>query len=131
MITKKKKRVKLVPIPKLLKKAEIVFNRFIRTRDSEDGYFKCISDGNIYPTELMDAGHYVPKTCSFLRFNEDNVHGESKKCNAFDSFHLIGYRKNLIEKIGEEKVNWLEENKRTVKTWTRDELLEIILKYSK
>ena len=55
--------------------------------------------------------------------------GECKKCNGFDGFHLIGYRKNLIQKIGQEMVDWLEANQRTVKKWTRSELNELIEKY--
>lgn len=119
------------PLPKLLAKAQQVFNRYIRTRDSEDGCFQCISCGNIHPTELMDAGHYVPvKGGSFLRYHEWNTNGECKKCNGFDEFHLIGYRKRLVDKIGEDAVKWLEENRHTVKKWTRSELEEIINKYS-
>jgi acyl carrier protein len=36
---------------------------------------------------------------------------------------------SLIEKIGLENVEWLEANRRTVKKWSRSELLEIIEKY--
>ena len=78
----------------------------------------------------MNAGHYVPqKGGSHLRFNEFNVNGECVFCNGFDEFHLIGYRKNLIDKIGIDMVNWLESNRHTVKKWTRAELDEIIEKY--
>jgi hypothetical protein len=122
---------KLKSVPKLLKDAQQVFNRYIRQRDSEDGWFVCISCGNTYPTDLMDAGHYVPqKGGSYLRFHEWNVHGECKRCNGFDQFHLIGYRKRLIGKIGTYGVQWLEENRHTVKKWSRSELEEIIKKYS-
>jgi hypothetical protein len=79
----------------------------------------------------MDAGHYVPqKGGSYLRFHEWNINGECKGCNGFDQFHLIGYRKRLIDKIGEDAVKWLEENRHTVKKWTRSELEEIINKYN-
>lgn len=117
-------------IPSLTAKAQKVFNEFIRHRDSQDGYFTCISSGKTLPVDQMNAGHYIPvKNSSFLRFHEDNVHGESIYSNCFDEFHLVPYRKNLIEKIGLERVEWLEANQRTVKKWTRAELLEIIEKY--
>jgi hypothetical protein len=78
----------------------------------------------------MDAGHYVPqKGGSALRFDEWNVNGECKKCNGFDPFHLVGYRKNLIEKIGLKAVEELEAKRNEVKKWTRDELLEIVNRY--
>jgi hypothetical protein len=119
------------PLPKLLEKAQRVFNKYVRERDSQDGYFTCISCSRVLPVDKMNAGHFVPvKNGSFLRLHEWNVSGECQYCNCFDEFHLIRYRKNLIEKIGLEAVEWLEANSRTVKKWTREELEEIIKKYS-
>jgi len=121
----------LITIPKLTAKAQKVFNAYIRKRDSEDGYFNCISCGQTKTTDLMDAGHYVPvKGSSALRFDEYNVNGECKACNGFDQFHLIGYRRNLIDKVGERKVMELEYQHRLIKKWSRTELSEIIEKYS-
>jgi len=120
----------LITIPKLTAKAQKVFNAYIRKRDSEDGYFTCISCGQTKTTDLMDAGHYVPvKGSSALRFDEYNVHGECKSCNGFDQFHLIGYRRNLIDKVGERKVMELEMQHRLIKKWSRTELNEIIERY--
>jgi hypothetical protein len=120
----------LPTIPKLTAKAQKVFNKYVRERDSENGYFTCISCGKTLPIEQMNAGHYIPqKNSSLLRFNEYNVHGECISDNGFNEFHLINYRKNLINKIGQEMVDWLEENQRTIKKWTRIELEEIIEKY--
>lgn len=118
-------------LPKLTAKAQRVFNAWIRRRDQYNDFsMKCISCGKFNSVRLFDAGHYVPvKGGSFLRFNEWNVNAECKFCNAFDEFHIIGYRKNLIDKIGLENVEWLEDNRRTLKKWTRTELLEIIEKY--
>jgi hypothetical protein len=121
---------KIDTIPKLTAKAQKVFNKFIRERDSENGYFTCISCGKTLPIEQMNAGHYVPvKNSSSLRFNEYNVNGECQYSNGFDEFHLIGYRKNLIDKIGEGMVIYLEQNSRLVKRWSRTELNEIIERY--
>ena len=122
----------LITIPKLTAKAQKVFNAYIRQRDSEDGYFTCISCGQVKAIELMDAGHYVPvKGSSALRFDEYNVNGECKSCNGFDQFHLIGYRRNLINKVGERKVMELEQQHRLIKKWSRTELNEIIETYAK
>jgi hypothetical protein len=120
----------LQPIPKLIAKTQQVFNRYIRHRDSQDGYFTCISCGQVKAQDVMDAGHYVPvKGSSALRFDEYNVNGECKSCNGFDQFHLIGYRKNLIDKIGERMVMQLESQHRLVKKWSRTELNHIIETY--
>ena len=103
----------------------MVFNAYIRERDKD---LPCIACG-MY--NKLQAGHYVPqKGGSFLRFDEWNVNGECQGCNGFDQFHLIGYRKRLIEKIGIDAVEYLEDNRHKVKKWTRSELEEIIKKYS-
>ncbi len=115
---------------KRLKILNNLFNKYVRERDSENGYFTCISCGKTLPIEQMNAGHYIPqKNSSLLRFNEYNVHGECISDNGFNEFHLINYRKNLINKIGQEMVDWLEENQRTIKKWTRSELNELIDRY--
>lgn len=121
---------KLITIPKLTAKAQKVFNKAIRERDSQDGYFTCISCGRTLTTDQMDAGHFAPvKGGSALRFDEYNVNGECKKCNGFDEFHLIGYRRGIIEKYGEGVLLHLEQNARLVKKWSRTELNELIEKY--
>lgn len=126
MRTKTKKKT----LAKLLNDCQTIFNKYIRSRDSEDGYFTCISCSRILPVDKMNAGHYVPvRGGSYLRFSELNTHGECEGCNCFDEFHLIGYRKNLIEKIGPEAVEWLELNRHTVKKYTRQEILDLIEKY--
>ena len=122
MATTKRKQITL---PKLLEKAQKVFNAWIRERDKD---LPCISCGKWH--DQWDAGHYVPvKGGSYLRFNEFNVWKEGKFCNGFDQFHLIGYRKNLINRIGLEKVEWLESNRHIVKKWSKTELNNIIEKY--
>jgi hypothetical protein len=129
--SKKKTKPKKPSLSKLMAKLQVVFNSYIRSRDSEDGYFTCISCSKDKPKDQMNAGHYVPvKGCANLRFNEWNVNGECISCNGFDEFHLIGYRRNLIEKIGADAVKWLEDNRHTVKKWTCSEIEELISYYS-
>ena len=117
-------------IPELLKLAQIVFNKWIRKRDSVNGYFTCISSGDRLPIDQMDAGHFFPvSTSSFLRFNEDNVHGESISANRFDPYHETTYRNNLVAKIGRARVEALLKAKNETHKWDKEELLEIISKY--
>lgn len=127
----RKKAKKPVNLSRLTKKAQDIFNAYIRQRDSKDGYFTCISCFKTLPVKTMNAGHYVPvKGGSFLRFHEDNVNGECQHCNGFDDFHLIGYRKHLLLKIGKKRVEWLEDNKNKVHKWYKDDLEDIITYYS-
>ena len=120
-----------VTLPRLTEKAQKVFNAYIRQRDSKDGHFTCISCFKTLPVESMNAGHYVPvKGGSFLRFHEDNVNGECQRCNGFDEFHLVGYRKHLLLKIGKKRVEWLENNRTKVHKWNRTDLEDIITLYT-
>jgi hypothetical protein len=120
-----------ITLPRLTEKAQKVFNAYIRQRDSKDGHFTCISCFKTLPVELMNAGHYVPvKGGSFLRFHEDNVNGECQRCNGFDEFHLVGYRKHLLLKIGKKRVEWLENNRTKVHKWHRADLENIITLYT-
>jgi len=117
-------------IPELLKLAQVVFNKWIRERDSHNGYFTCISSGKLLPISQMQAGHFYPvSTSSYLRFSEYNVHGQSINENCFNENHTVKYKENLILKIGYPKYSWLEANQHREKKWDREELLEIISKY--
>lgn len=115
------------PIPKLLDKLETVFHAYIRKRD---GPF-CISCGEEVPESFIQAGHYMPSTYSTLKFSELNVNSECYVCNCMDQNHLVGYRQNLIKKIGLEMVLYLESHSlsNTVK-WDRDELEKLINYYT-
>jgi len=101
--------------------AQKLFNQFIRLRDEG---LNCISCQKPYDG-AFDCGHFKPRGgYSALAFNEDNCSGQCKKCNRFLSANLVDYRKNLIIKIGLERVEYLETCTQT-KKWTVEELREI------
>ena len=113
----------------LLDIAQSTFNKFIRLRDAKEPCISCgyISDGKT--SRQWHASHYRPSgQNSAIRFNEDNVHKACSICNNHLSGNLIAYRVSLIEKIGIDKVEWLESSKHSHK-WTIDELQEIIKTY--
>jgi hypothetical protein len=85
-----------------------VFSFFVRRRDKDK---PCVACGKM--CENKQAGHYLPVGNSSVAtwFDEMNVHGECESCNAFDSFHLIPMRKNLVRLYGEEAVEALEQRK--------------------
>lgn len=124
MKSKSTKVTKLTPLPKLKKKAQDVFNKWIRIRDYDQ---RCISCNG----KVEQAGHYFSSGhYSALTFNEMNVNGQCIRCNCFLHGNLIQYRIGLVAKYGEKKVKQLEDESevRTYK-WSRTELEEIIEKY--
>jgi hypothetical protein len=94
-----------------IREAQAAVNAFIRIRD----YGKpCISCGNIPAQKFggtVDAGHYRSRgAAGHLRFNVFNIHGQCVKCNRFNSGNAVDYRINLIDKIGLERVERLEQD---------------------
>lgn len=117
-------------LPELIKLAVTVFHRWIKERDRNGDYFTCISCGEVKHISVANAGHFRNGTVTELKFNPDNVHLEDETCNCHNPNHLIGYRKNLIKKIGIEKVVELESVPLAkYYKYEREELYDIINRY--
>ena len=115
----------------LVKKLDKVFSQYIRLRDTfPNGTFRCISCGQIKPFEQADAGHYHSRRHMSTRFDEENVSSECRFCNRFSADHLIGYRENLIKKIGMQRFQMLEVRAHGTKKWSCFELEQLIKYYS-
>jgi hypothetical protein len=117
-------RVKLEAFKKRsawLNEAQAAFNKFIRARD-ELANFPCICCGQ-YPAPddwtrggIWDAGHFLGRGAyPELRFEELNCHRQLKTCNGGSNKYAKkgrtvaqGYREGLVDRIGLEKVKWLE-----------------------
>lgn len=113
-------------IPDLIKEAQHAFNAYIRARDSAK---PCICCGQPLVLEAVgggfDCGHYRSTgSASHLRFNEDNAHGQRKVCNRYGAGRAVDYRIGLIERIGLQRVESME-NDNTPHKWTREELISI------
>ena len=120
--------LKKKPLRSLKAIAVTHFHKYIRRRDQDK---PCISCGKY---TLLQAGHfYSAGSNPVVRFNEDNVHGQCKKCNYFLSGNLLPYSKNLIDKIGQDRYNKLTHavqlSKQTGFKWDKFYLIEIIEKY--
>lgn len=100
---------------------QVVFNKYIRERDIAAGH-GCISCGTKANVQYA-AGHYRSRGASgALRFNEDNVFLQcNKTCNSEKSGNAIEMRKGMIQRIGIERVEAIENSNET-KKWTREEL---------
>lgn len=108
-----------------VKDAQVAFNQWIRVRDANE---PCISCKRFHSGQYH-AGHYLSVGAHpELRFEPLNVWKQCQPCNTHLSGNLINYRKNLIEKIGLEKVEWLEGH-HPIEKLTTEDLKEIIKKY--
>ena len=107
------------------KKVQVVFNKFIRLRDLNKG---CISCGTTLLGKKYDAGHFYATTYEGLRFNELNVHGQCVQCNRDKHGNIHEYRKKIVERIGVEGLDWLDNNrylKLKLSKYELEELFEI------
>jgi hypothetical protein len=126
----KVRKEKLKRLADWIADAQVIFNKFIRLRDSD---LPCIccgrfgADGGIGGS--YDSGHYRSRgSAGHLRFHEDNAHKQLKQCNRWGAGRAVDYRIGLIQRIGLERVEALEANNIPHK-WTVEELKEIIATY--
>ena len=116
----RKAKAKLKTRAQWLKEAQRAFNAWVRERDR---LVPCISCGRHHEGQYH-AGHYRPSKDWALRFEPDNCHKQCMPCNTHLSGNLTQYRKALIEKIGLERVEWLDGPHEPAK-WTIDDLKAI------
>jgi hypothetical protein len=121
------KREKLKPRADWLKEAQTAFNAWVRERDDA---LPCISCGRHHQGQ-WHAGHYLSTGARpELRFHPDNVHKQCQPCNTHLHGNLVLYRLALIEKIGLDRVEWLEGPHEPQK-WSIDDLKAIKAEYSR
>ena len=106
-IDKREARAKLETPAEAARKAQAVFNRWVRLVDAR---MPCVSCG--HPDDgsrQRHASHYRPAGPNpALRFEPDNTWASCARCNSHLSGNLTAYRLELIRRIGIERVEWLE-----------------------
>ena len=113
-------------IAKLRAEAQKEVNAYIRLRDEKK---PCICCGTF--SDQVDAGHYRSRgAAKHLAFNCFNIHKQNKKCNRYLGGNYSEYRIGLIERIGLERVERLE-NDNQVRRFDRDYLIRIKQIFSK
>lgn len=111
--------------PYWVKKAQEVFNKWIRLRDAKK---PCVSCGR-YHEGQYHAGHYLSVAAHpEIRFSELNVHKQCQPCNNYLSGDIANFRDRLIHRISMEKVEWIE-GPHEARKYTIDDLKDIIKTY--
>jgi hypothetical protein len=144
----KTKRKKLLPIPKLVKKADKVFSQYIRLRDAdtyvqdEEGMSyragKCVTCPRVVAAEgklTGDCGHFIKRGCKLTRFHPQNAGLQCGQCNHYRGGEEGKFAVYILDTYGRESLDELmrlrEEYRRTSYKWKRDELNGIIDLYSR
>lgn len=91
------------------KEAQAVINRYVRLRDAHLGCISCDKPatwgGQWHCSHFRSVG-----AAPHIRYNLWNMNRACSVCNNHLSGNIAGYRPKLIEKIGQNKVDWLESN---------------------
>lgn len=97
-------------------------HEYIRYRDRKNN---CICCGRKLG-DKFDAGHFLESGNNpRIRYDEDNIHGQSVYCNQYQGGDSDDYRGRLIQKIGVTKVERLESLKGGTVKRTAEDYIEI------
>jgi hypothetical protein len=91
-----------------------IVQKIARLRDRDDGCISChlpaTWGGQWHGSHFRSVG-----ACSVLQFHLWNIHKSCSSCNRDKGGNIANYRPRLIEKIGADRVDWLESQNGTFK----------------
>jgi hypothetical protein len=85
-----------------------------RIRDRKDGCISCHVGPN-YGGRWHGSHFRSVGACSALQFHLWNIHKACAQCNLHKSGNIAAYRPRLVEKIGQDKVDWIESQNQIAK----------------
>jgi len=103
-------------------KLDRIFSRYIKQRDMINGKGQCISCGDVFTIDQLDAGHFRSRKYMSTRYDEMNVQLQCRKCNRFNSGEAYQFGQALDEKYGEGTALKLIQKSYEIKKYTVDEL---------
>jgi len=131
----KAKKKKSKTTAQLVEQAAVLLQRLRRLEESDDnGYCQCITSGVIGHFSEFQGGHYMGRRHTNTKLEKDNIWPQSPGDNCFlmkTSRGVAIYRRNLVEKIGEERVRGLEDLAGVTRKYTRQEALDLIEQFKR
>ena len=123
---KVKKNGQPLTVQALVNLCQIIFNKYVRTRDVGKSCVSCLKPYQ----KNFQAGHLHPAgNCWKTRFNEKNVFGQCPECNETKNANLEEYRINVLLRISEEELEELDQLAKQNAEFSRDYLNELIQVY--
>ncbi len=119
--------MKKVGVASLKKKADTCWSTYVRMRDADmNGIASCISCGVKKPWKQLQNGHFVSRSSSTLRFDDENCNAQCVGCNMFKQGNQFAYGKALDMKYGDGTAEKLWSQRMDTHKWTITELEEVI-----
>lgn len=103
----RERREALKRIPELEEDCRKIVQAIARIRDRHDGCISCHVGPN-YDGQWHGSHFRAHGGCSSVQFHLWNIHKACAQCNYFKGGNIAAYRPRLIEKIGADRVEWLE-----------------------
>lgn len=91
----------------LVKKIDVAFSKYVRARDTKDGWGRCCSCGAMKLYAEGDCGHFINRRHMSTRWHDKNSHFQCASCNRFQEGNAAGYSLFMIDKYGREMVEYL------------------------
>lgn len=113
-------------VPQLQNTLWPLFALYIKQTHSADGeYVQCFTCDKTLRIgdRSCHAGHFIPRTYSPTKYEEDNVKPQCHVCNEYHSGRPVEFRRRLIEFHGEERVVELERLSTEPWKWDRLDLI--------
>lgn len=112
----------------LVDEAAVILQRIVRKKAAdEQGYCRCVTCGAVKHWKEMHGGHFIPRTHTVHKLLEENIHPQCPSCNTFRAESAkVAYSLYMIDTYGEDFVRQLEESKREVRRYGRQEIMEKI-----
>jgi len=112
---------------KLVKKLDVVFSQYIRLSNADkNGYCTCVTCSKKFHWKEIQAGHFMSRKHFSIRWSEENVKPQCKRCNIFGQGEQYKYSLYLGNNLSQK----LLEESRELRKFTNIELEEMISDYS-
>ena len=88
-------------------------NKYVRLRDLKDGCISCEKPAS-WGGQWHCSHYYAVGSSSFVRFNLWNLNKSCSVCNTHLSGNIGEYTPRIIEKIGQDRFDWLFANRSNI-----------------
>jgi hypothetical protein len=82
------------------KKLDDLFSKYVRLRDSVDGYCRCCTCGKTLPIKQMQCGHFMSRRHLATRWEEKNTGVQCVSCNIFNQGRQFAFGLYLDARYG-------------------------------
>jgi len=113
-------------LPELITEADELFSKYIRLKNADkNGNVICYTCGNELRWQDSQCGHYISRSCLFLRWDDRNVRVQDNFCNCIKHGNLAIFGQKLEQEHSGITEILYEESKIIYKP-TREEMKNLI-----